>query len=65
MSSLTHYLVVASPLPFDVGYLSSVGSNILLSMVAQQLVEILEFSQEKTSASLAPSCASYDIESIC
>ena len=64
-SSLTHHLVGASPLPFDVGYLLSVGSNILLSMVAQQLVEILEFSQEKTSASTAPSCASYDIESIC
>ena len=34
----------------DVGYLFFVGSNILLSMVVQQLVVILLFSQEKMNA---------------
>ena len=37
-------------MPLDVGYLFLVGSNILLSMVVQQRVVILEFSQEKMSA---------------
>ena len=37
------------PLPFDVGYLILVGSNILLLMLVQQWVLILEFSQEKMS----------------
>ena len=36
-------------LALDVGYLFLVGSNILLSMVVQQWVAILEFSQEKMS----------------
>ena len=40
----------ASPLFFDIGYLLSMGSNILLSMVVQQQVAILEFLQEKMSA---------------
>ena len=40
----------ASPLPWMVGYLFLVGSNILLLMVIQQQVVILEFSQEKMSA---------------
>ena len=44
------HLVGASPLPLDVGYIFLVGSNILLSMVVQQLVAILEFSQGKVSA---------------
>ena len=40
------------------GYFSLVGSNILLSMVVQQRVVILEFSQEKmgTHPSTPPSC---------
>ena len=37
-----------SPLPLDVGYLL-VGSNFLLSMVVEQQVVIVEFSQEKMS----------------
>ena len=37
----SYHLTVASPLSFDVGYLFLVGSNILLSMVVQQLVAIL------------------------
>ena len=46
---LQSYWVV--PLSLDVGCLFLVvGSNILLSMVFQQQVEILEFSQEKMSA---------------
>ena len=36
-------------MPVNVGYLSLVGSNILPSMVVQQQVAILEFSQEKMS----------------
>ena len=36
-------------LPFDVGYLFLVGSNILQSMVVQQRVVVLKFSQEKMS----------------
>ena len=38
--------VGASSLPLDVGHLLLVGSNILLSMVVQQLVEILVFSSD-------------------
>ena len=45
----SYHLVGASPLPLDVGYLFLVGPNNLLSMVAQQGVIILEFSQEKMS----------------
>ena len=45
---LQSYWVV--PLSLDVGCLFLVGSNILLSMVFQQQVAILEFSQEKMSA---------------
>ena len=45
------HLAGTSPLPLDVGYLFLVGSNILLSMVVKQQVVILEFSQEKMSAS--------------
>ena len=48
------HLAGASPLPLDVGYLFLVGSNILLSMVVQQLVAILEFLQEKRSARPTP-----------
>ena len=44
----SYHLAGASPL--DVGYPFLVGSNILLSMVVQQWVVILEFSQEKMSA---------------
>ena len=45
-------------LPLDVGHLFLVGCNILLSMVVQQWVVILEFSQEKmnTHPSTLPSC---------
>ena len=48
----------ASPLPLDVGYFFPVGSNILLSVVVQQWVVVLEFSQERTSThpSTLPSC---------
>ena len=42
-------LAETSPLSLDVGYLFLVGSNIFLSMVVQQCVVILEFSQEKMS----------------
>ena len=44
-----HSLAGASPLPLDVGCLSLVGSNILLSMVVQQQVVILEFSQKMSA----------------
>ena len=45
------HLAGASPLPLDGGYLILVRSNILLSKVVKQRVVILEFSQEKMSAS--------------
>ena len=50
--------VRASPLSLDRGYYFLVGSNILLWMVIQQLVVVLEFSQEKVSThpSTLPSC---------
>ena len=50
--------VRASPLSLDMGYYFLVGSNILLLMVVQQLVVVLEFSQEKVSThpSTLPSC---------
>ena len=50
--------VGASSLPLDMGYVFLVRSNILLSMVVQQEVAILEFSQEEMSAcpSTPPSC---------
>ena len=41
---------MASPLSLDVQCLFLVGSNILLSMVVQQLIVVSEFSQEKMSA---------------
>ena len=45
-----YHLVGASPLPLDMRYLFFlVGSNILQSMIVQQRVVILEFSQKKTS----------------
>ena len=50
----SYCLAGASPLPLDMGYLFLVGSNILLSMVVQQRVVILEFSQEKMSACPSP-----------
>ena len=40
----SYHLSGASPLSLDVGYLFLVGSNILLSTVAQQRVVILDFS---------------------
>ena len=46
-----YHLAGASSLPLDMRYLSSVGSNILLSMVIQKQVEILEFLQEKMRTS--------------
>ena len=39
-------LVGASPLPLNMRNLFLVGSNIFLSMVVQQLMAILEFSQK-------------------
>ena len=53
-----NHLVGAVPLPLCGGYLFLVRSNILLSMVVQQQVAILEFSQEKISVFLStpPSC---------
>ena len=52
----SYHLSESSPLPLDVGYLFSVGSNILLLMVVQQQFVILEFSQERmiTSPSTPP-----------
>ena len=47
----SNHLVWASPLSLNMGNLFGVGSNILLSMVVQQLVAILEFSQEKMNTS--------------
>ena len=44
------HLPGASPLPLDIGYLFLVASNIFLSMVIQQSVVILQFSQEKMRA---------------
>ena len=46
----SYHLPGDSPLPLYVGYLFFVGSNILLSMIVQQWVVIVEFSQEKMSA---------------
>ena len=46
----SYHLIVASSLSFDVGYLFLVGSNVLLSMVVQQLVVILVFLQMEMSA---------------
>ena len=54
----SYHLAGTSPLPLDMGYLFLVGSNFLLLMVVQQLVAILEFSQEKMSA-LASTPLSY------
>lgn len=48
---LVRHLAVASPLFLDTGYLFLVGSNILLLMVVQQLVEILAFSQKMSADS--------------
>ena len=45
----SYHLVAASPLPLDIGCIFLVGSGILLLMIVQQLVAILEFSQEKMS----------------
>ena len=45
----SYCLVGASPLPLHTGYLFLVGSNILLLMLVQQLVESLVFLQEKMS----------------
>ena len=48
-----------SSFALDVGYLSLVGSNIVLLMAAQQQAVILEFSEEKRSqltSSLALFC---------
>ena len=44
----SYHLAVASSLSLDMGYLFLVCSSILLSMVVQQLVVILVFSQEKS-----------------
>ena len=54
----TVHLAGASPLPLDMRYLFLVRSNIFLSMVVQQRVVILEFSEEKmsTGSSTPPSC---------
>ena len=46
----SYYLIVASPLSFDVECLFLVGSNVLLSMVVQQLVVILVLLQVEMSA---------------
>ena len=59
----SYYPVAASPLPLDEGYLFLVGSRITLSMAVQQLIAILEFSQEKMSTYLytPPSCIRYKL----
>ena len=44
---------MASPLSLDIGYPLEGVSNILLSMVVQQLLVILVFSQEKMSLHLS------------
>ena len=53
----SYHLAGVSPLPLGMGYLFLVGSNILLSMVVQQLVVILVFSQDKMST--RPTLPSY------
>jgi len=45
----SYHLSDASSVPVNIGFLFLVRSNILLSMVIQQLVVILVFSQEKVS----------------
>lgn len=45
------YHLCASPLPLDMGCVFFGGVNILLLMVVQQLLAILDFSQEKMKAS--------------
>ena len=52
----SYHLVAASPLSLDVGNLFlCVGSNILLSMVVQQIVAILVFSQMMSTRPTLPS----------
>ena len=51
----SNHLVWASPLSLNMGNLFGVGSNILLSMVVQQLFAILVFSQEMSAWSSTPS----------
>ena len=46
----SYHLAAASSLSLDTGYLFLVGSSVLLSMVVQQLVVILVFSQKEMSA---------------
>ena len=50
----SYLLSGAFPLPLDVGYLFLVGANILLSMVVQQRVIILEFSQKMSTRPSSP-----------
>ena len=45
----SYHLAGAFPLPLDVGYLFLVWSNILLSMVVQQQVEILVFCRRRSA----------------
>ena len=58
----SYHLARASPLPFDIGYLFLVGSNILLLKIVQQLVVILEFLQEMLSVKQV---VSYKIKCVC
>ena len=50
MQSCPSYCLIGASLPLDMSYLFLVGSSILLLAVVQQLIVILEFSQEKMSA---------------
>ena len=50
----SYHLVGASPLPLDVWYFFLVGSNVLLLMAVQQLVEILVFLQKMSARPSTP-----------
>ena len=54
----SYHLAGASPLPLNVGYLFLVGSNILLSMVVQQWVVILEFTEDERISFYSAICHS-------
>ena len=59
----SYHLAGATPLLLDMGYLFLVGSNIPLSMVVQQRVIILEFSQKMSTgpSTLPPCCPKKDV----
>ena len=54
----SYCLVAAFPLSSDVGFLSLVGSSILLLVAVQQLLPVLVFSPEMSARPTLPVCTS-------